>query len=160
MLDLIKTITSIPTAVNGIVAGRAAYKAHEQARKDLMTYMDIGMRKTNKILRNATKEQRVGAILEYRKWRIPKPNGVMDLEVRGKVPVNHVSELVGLKADIGAILALNTVFLPQRLRKRLINLNQTLKDTESSFEKRGKEWFYFARCYILRKQIRRVKALL
>ncbi|WP_326903112.1 hypothetical protein P8F81_23290 (plasmid) [Kosakonia cowanii] len=159
IIEFIKTALTIPSGINGIVAGRGAYKATVQLKMDICTYMTRGITKVNKVLDSATSLQRKQAFQEFKKWSLPKknPNAIRKFSVNGCPPVHHVKQLFSVRKDIATVLSTTGVYLDHELRKKLIYLDSRLNDYELSYEHHKNTRFHYARCFILRTKMRAIK---
>ncbi|UGS48556.1 hypothetical protein JMT66_23730 (plasmid) [Kosakonia cowanii] len=159
IIEFIKTALTIPSSINGLLAGRVAYKATVQLKMDISTYMTRGIAKVNRVLDSATPLQKKQAFQEYKKWSLPRknPNAIRKLSVNGCPPVHHVNQLFSVRKDIVTVLNTNGVYLDHKLRRKLINLDGRLNDYELSYAKHESTKFHYARCFILRAKMRAIK---
>jgi len=157
MLEILKGLLSLPTSLNGLIAGRSSLKADVQTRNDICYYMRSGIRKVETVLRSASDEQKVEAEKEYQSFKLPKnePGRSKKFVVRGKVPANNAAKLFQVTKDVDAILSISTVFLSKELRRKLTDLRTLLQTCEFDYEHSNGD-FRFARCYRLKEKMRKI----
>ncbi|RAH26336.1 hypothetical protein [Pantoea agglomerans] len=161
MIETLKFITSLPTAVPGIVAGRGIFKAEKQLKNDIVIYMRHGIRLNRKIIRTATPEKRRKANQEYKNFYLPKddPAYSTTLLSSGIVPINYLQQLFALKVVVDAFLSNSNVYLESNLRTSLIHLRNRLESNQLSFESKVNKKWHFGRSFILIKMMRKTKEL-
>jgi len=157
MLDILKLISTIPTALNGFVAGRASLKADVQTRNDIRYYMRSGLMTVQKILDSASDKQKLAAEEEYRLYKLPKndPRRCKKFSVRGKIPAKNAAKLFQVTKDVEAILSIATVFLSKELRRKLTSLRTLLQTCEFDYED-DDNYFRFARCHRLEEKMNEI----
>lgn len=159
LIELIKTALTIPSGINGLVAGRGAYKATTQLKMDIAVLMLRGITKVNLVLSSATPDQKRKAFREFKKWS-SKSNGGTPLrkfKINGCPPVHHVQQLFSLQTDVAAALGTAGVFLDPKLRRKMLILNNRLKDYQLSYAHHQNTRFHYARCFILRSKMKEIK---
>lgn len=161
IIETLKFITSLPTAVPGIVAGRGVFKSEKQLKNDIAIYMRHGIRLNRKIIRTATTEQRRRANQEYKNFYLPKkdPAYSTTLSASGLVPINYLQQLFALKVVVDAFLSNSNVYLQSDLRNSLIHLRNRLEANQLSFEAKADKKWHFGRNFILIKMMRKTKEL-
>ena len=159
LIELIKTALTIPSGINGLVAGRGAYKATTQLKMDIAVLMKRGITKVNLVLSSATPAQRKKAFQEFKKWSSKSNNGtpLRKLRINGCPPVHHVQQLFSLQTDLAAALGTTGVYLDPKLRRKMLILNNRLKDYQLSYTHHQNTRFHYARCYILRSKMKAIK---
>ncbi|MEB6537349.1 hypothetical protein MXM51_22835 [Pantoea stewartii] len=159
LIELIKTALTIPSGINGLVAGRGAYKATTQLKRDIALLMKRGITKVDQVLSSATPDQQKKARQEFKKWSPKRKggSGLRKFKICGCPPVHHVQQLFSLQPDIAAALAVPGVYLDPKLRDKISFLNNRLKDYQLSYANHQNTRFHYARCYILREKMEAIK---